>query len=218
MTSDRAPRNTLSRDRVVAGAIALADAEGLDALTIRTLAERLGVRPMALYHHIANKDELLDAIVDVVHGEVHLPTGDNWRDELAERSRSMRAVLGRHRWALGLMETRASPGPATIASHEAVLGVLFAAGFSTPATAHAYAVLDAFVYGFALQESMLDAVGLGTATDELLEQMDFSASPHMAAFAADHAAAPDYDFGDSFEVGLTIVLDGIAGLRRGDDR
>ena len=212
-TSPRAARNTISRDRVLAAAVALADTEGLSALTIRALATRLGVKPMALYHHVSSKDEILDAIVDAVYAEVYLPiAGQPWRTELAERCRSMRAALARHPWALALMETRTNPGIANLTNHEAVLDVLRTAGFTLPATAHAYAVIDAFVYGFALQEAMLDSIDLAGSTEAILAGMDFSSFPRMAEFATGHVLTEGYAFGDSFEVGLAIVLDGLAAL------
>lgn len=209
----RAPRHTITRERVITGALELADAEGLAALTIRALAGRLGVKPMAIYHHVAGKEEILDAIVDAVYAEIYLPaSGPPWREELAHRSRSMREALGRHPWALGLMETRRHPGPANLASHESVLEVLRSAGFTLVATAHAYAILDAFVYGFALQESMLSSIDLEGSTADLLAGIDFTGLPRMVEFATDHVLVEGYAFADSFEVGLALVLDGIAAL------
>lgn len=210
----RAPRNTLSRDRVVARAVALADRDGLGVLTIRNIAAECGVKPMAIYHHVANKEAILDAIVDAVFAEVSVPRADRpWREELAERSRSMRAALRRHPWALSLMEARRNPGPATLVGHEACLEVLRSAGFSLQATAHAYAVLDAFVYGFALQEAMLDQVGLADSAGELLEGMDLRGFPRMAEFATQHVLAEGYSFASSFEVGLELTLDALERLR-----
>lgn len=210
----RAPRNTLSRDLVVARAVALADRDGLGVLTIRNLAAECGVKPMAIYHHIANKEAILDAIVDAVFAEVYVPrTSRPWCDELAERSRSMRATLRRHPWALALMEARRNPGPATLLGHEACLEVLRSAGFSLQATAHAYAVLDAFVYGFALQEAMLDQVGLAESAAELVEGMNLAGFPRMAEFATQHVLAEGYSFASSFEVGLDLVLDALERLR-----
>ena len=210
----RAPRNSLTIDRVVAGAVELADAEGIDALTMRALATHLEVRPMAIYHYVANKDAILDAIVDAVFGEVYIPeaTGD-WRDELTTRSASMRAALGRHPWAVGLLETRPTPGIASLTNHNAVLDVLLTTGFSLPATAHAYAAIDAFVYGFALQEAMLNSVDLAGSAPELLAGMNLTDFPRITEFAMQHVMQPGYAFGNSFDAGLTMVLDGIAALR-----
>lgn len=210
----RAPRNSLNRDLVVARALDLADRRGLADLTIRALATECGVKPMAIYHHVANKEAILDAIVDVVFAEVYAPRpGRPWRDELAERSWSMRAALRRHPWALAVMESRRNPGPATLLGHEACLEVLRSAGFSLPATAHAYAVLDAFVYGFSLQEAMLDDVDLANSADQLVAAMDLSRFPRMAEFATQHVLTEGYAFADSFRVGLDLTLDGLERLR-----
>lgn len=196
------------------GALALADRDGLGALTIRALATHLGVRPMAIYHHVAGKDAILDALIDGIFGEISVPdAAGEWRVELASRARSMRDVLRRHPWATAIMETRTSPGPANLGAHEAVLELLARAGFSLAARAHAYAVIDAFVYGFALQEVMLSGVGLDDAPDELAAGMALGAFPRIAELAAVYIEQPDHEFGDSFEVGLEIVLDGIARLR-----
>lgn len=214
-TPSRAPRHTLSRERLVAAALDLADAEGISALTIRALAAGLGVKPMAIYHHVANKGEILDAIVDAVYAETYLPRPDApWREELAQRSRSVHEALNRHTWALGLMETRKAPGPANLASHEAVLEALLSAGFSLPATAHAYATLDAYVYGFCLQEVMLDSIDLAGSADELLAGMNLTGHPRMAQFATEQVMQPGYAFGNSFEVGLRLVLDGLEQLQQ----
>lgn len=142
--ASRAPRHTLSRERVITGALDLADRDG---------ARR--------------------------------PHDSRARDALA-----------RHRWAVSLLETRATPGPANLANHEAVL-----------------AVLDAFVYGFALQEAMLADVGLDEAPAELAEQMPLTAYPHIGELAALYVTQPDHRLGDTFEIGLELVLDGIARLR-----
>jgi AcrR family transcriptional regulator len=211
--SDRAPRNTLTRDRVLAGAFELADAKGLEALTIRALAAHLGVRPMSIYHYVATKDALLDALVDGVFETIARPSSSgDWRDELADRARSVRAAMAAHPWALSVMETRAHPGLANLAGHEAVLAVLREAGFSVEAAGHAFAVLDAFVYGFALQDAMLRQVGLDTDAAELRDGMPLEGFPHIAE-QAERYVTDAYPIADSFEVGLGIVLDGIAKLR-----
>jgi AcrR family transcriptional regulator len=133
-----------------------ADRAGIGALTIRSLARELGVKPMSLYHHVAGKGEILDGIVDLVFSEIDLPApGGDWQAEMRRRAASARRALGRHRWAIGLLESRANPGPATLRHHDATIGTLRAAGFSVAATAHAYALLDSYVYGFALQEASL---------------------------------------------------------------
>lgn len=210
----RAPRNTLSRERVLAAALELADELGVEALTIRRLAAHLEVRPMSLYHYVATKEELLDALVDSVFAEIHRPDPTRpWREQLELRTRSSREVFARHRWAPMIMETRRHPGPETLAGHEAVLDVLRSNGFSVEAAGHAYAVLDAFSYGFAVQESMLATVGLEDSAPELVAGMDFTAAPRIAELAAVHLNATTNPLDESFEIGLTIALDGIARLQ-----
>src|SRR5690349_21155609 len=141
-TADRAPRVPLTRDRVLHAAVAFADDSGLDALSMRKLGEAVGVEAMSLYTHVANKDDLLDGMIDVVFGEVELPSGaDHWKAAMRQRAISVRRVLSRHRWAIGLMESRSNPGPATLRHHDAVIGCLRAAGFSVALTAHAYSAL-----------------------------------------------------------------------------
>src|SRR4051812_22474259 len=164
--SDGPGRTPLTRERVLGCAVAIADEQGLGALTMRSLAQALAVKPMSLYHHVANKEAILDGIVDVVFAEMELPTaGVDWRAELTRRAASARAVLRRHPWAVALMESRATPGPATLRHHEAVLATLRAAGFSVEMTGHAYALLDAFVYGFAVQEAALPITGTDDAAE-----------------------------------------------------
>ncbi len=207
---DRAP---LSRERVLAGAVAVADAGGIAGLTIRSLAQELGVKPMSVYHHVANKDEILDGIVDIVFSEFELPSADgDWRAELSRRAHSARRVLRGHPWAIGLLETRTSPGPATLRHHDAVLGTLRAAGFTVELTAHAYALMDSYVYGFALQEATLpfndqSVAEVAAPMMELFESGDY---PHMLELITEHAMKPGYDFADEFDFGLELVLDGLS--------
>ena len=214
MPSARPP---LSRAGVVAEAIALADEQGLAALSMRALAGRLGVEAMSLYHHVTGKEALLDAMVDAVFGELHLPVvGGDWRAQLRERSVSGRSALLRHRWAVGLMDSRRTPGPENLAHHDAVLGCLAAQGFSLAAAGTAFALLDAHLYGFMQREVNLpfegeaDLAGLGA---ELLGPEVRAAYPHFTAFAVGRALQPGYSLGNEFEVTLDLVLGALAGLR-----
>jgi AcrR family transcriptional regulator len=126
-----AKRVPLSRDRVLRAAVTIADATGIGSLTMRSLAQELGVKPMALYYHVANKEEILDGIVDLVFSEIELPTANgDWRAEIVRRANSARQVLRHHPWAIGLMESRKTPGSATLRHHDATIGTLRAAGFS----------------------------------------------------------------------------------------
>ncbi len=210
-------RPGLNRDRVVAEAVALADEQGLAALSMRALAARLGVEAMSLYHHVAGKEVLLDAMVDTVFGELHLPVvGGPWRVEMRERSVSGRAVLTRHRWAIGLMDSRRTPGPATLAHHDAVLGCLMSQGFSLKATGMAAALLDAHLYGFMLQELALpfqSSDELAAIGAEILGPDVRAAYPHFTAFAEGRALQPGYAFGNEFETTLDLVLGALEGLR-----
>src|SRR5205809_6978122 len=119
------PRIPLSRQRVLRAAVALADRGGVGSLSMRRLAQELGVEAMSLYHHVANKDDILDGIVDVVFSEIDLPPGDaDWRAAMRQRAVSARQALRRHPWAAALMESRSTPGPANLRHHDAVLGIL----------------------------------------------------------------------------------------------
>jgi AcrR family transcriptional regulator len=214
---DRAP---LSRERVLNGAVAVADSGGIAGLTIRSLAKKLGVKPMSVYHHVANKSEILDGIVDIVFGEIELPSADgNWRAEISRRAHSARLVLRRHPWAIGLLESRTSPGPATLRHHDAVLGALRAAGFSVELTAHAYALLDSYVYGFALQEATLpfDDSSVEEVAAPMMAAFESGSYPHLLELVTEHALEPGYDFADEFEFGLGLVLDGLAERLRAAD-
>jgi AcrR family transcriptional regulator len=141
---------------VLRSAVAFADRSGIASLSMRKLGEALGVEAMSLYNHVANKDELLDGMVDLVFGEIDLPEpGTGWRTAMRRRAVSTRRALTRHPWAIALMESRTSPGPATLRHHDAAIGTLREAGFSIGMAAHAFSVLDSYTYGFTLQESSL---------------------------------------------------------------
>ncbi len=207
------PRTQLSRERVLRAAVAVADSRGLGSLTIRLLAQELGAKPMSIYHHVANKEEILDGIVDIVFSEMDSPAvGGDWRYEMTRRARSARRVLRRHPWAIPLLESRTSPGPATLAHHDAVLGTLRAAGFSREMTAHAYALLDAFIYGYALQEASLPFEGpdgVSEVAAPIMELMSTGEYPHMVEMATSYYLQTGYDFGNEFDFGLGLILDAL---------
>jgi len=209
-------RQPLSRERVLRAALAVADRNGIAGLTIRSLAAELGAKPMSVYHHVANKDEILDGIVDLVFDEIHLPTpGQDWRTEIRQRAEAARRVLGRHRWAIGLLESRATPGPANLRHHEAVLAALRAAGFTVELSAHAYALLDSYVYGFALQEASLpfDDTNVTEVAGPIMDTFLVGKHPHMAELAAELVLQPGYSFANEFSFGLDLILDGLERLR-----
>lgn len=207
-------RTRLSRERVLAGAVAFADERGIESLTMRKLGEALGVEAMSLYNHVANKDELLDGMVDIVFSEVGLPSGGvDWKTAMRRRAVSARQVLSRHRWAIGLMESRTSPGPATLRHHDAVIGCLRGAGFSVAMAAHAFSLLDSYVYGFALQEATLPfdtAEQTAEVAEMILSSLQPGEYPHLTELAVEHVLKPGYDYGNEFEFGLDLILDGLA--------
>ena len=212
------PRSRLSRERVLRTAIAHADAGGLDALSMRKLAEELYVAPMALYRHVANKDDLIDGMVDVVFSEVGLPsTAPDWRTAMRQRAISLRDVLARHRWAIGLMESRRYPGPANLRHHDAVIGSLRAGGFDMALVAHAYSVLDGYIYGFALTKMNLpfeSGDDVAQIAETMLEPFPVNEYPNLVAFLTEHVMKPGYDYGDEFEYGLELILDGLESARQ----
>ncbi|MCP3853363.1 MAG: TetR/AcrR family transcriptional regulator [Actinomycetia bacterium] len=204
---------TLSPELVLEGALTLADEIGIEAFTIRRLAATIDAKPMSIYHHLPSKEAIIDGMVDLVFAEIELPPDDtDWKTAMGVRARSARAVLARHQWAAPLMESRTNPGPATLGHHDAVLGCLRRGGLSVEMTAHAYAVIDAFIYGFALQEASLPA----TSGDEMAELVDTVAAgapmenyPHMMELVAQHVMKPGYDFGKEFDFGLDLILNGL---------
>jgi AcrR family transcriptional regulator len=205
-------RPRLSRERVLQAAIAHADASGLEALTMRQLAEELEVAPMALYRHVANKDDLVDAMVDVVFTEIGVPSGgDDWKTSMRRRAVAVRDALSRHGWAIGLMESRRRPGPANLRHHDAVIGRLRAAGFTIEMAAHAYSLLDSYIYGFALTKLNLpfDSSDAGEVSESMLQPYPTNEYPNLVEFLTEHVLRPGYDYAGEFEYGLEILLDGL---------
>ncbi|MEO5834454.1 MAG: TetR/AcrR family transcriptional regulator [Nakamurella sp.] len=209
------PRVPLSRDRVLRAAMAVADEGGIAALTIRTLASALGVKPMSVYYYVQNKDEILDGIVDLVFSQIELPViGRDWQPEMRRRAQSARLVLNDHTWAIALLQSRLNPGPATLRHHDAFIGTLRAAGFSVELTAHAFALIDSYVYGFALSDAALPIHGPDSVADTAASMMasyfDAEEYPHLLEFTVQHVLRPDYEFTAEFDYGLDLILDGLA--------
>src|SRR5215213_6117979 len=219
-----APRAPLSRERVLQVAVGLAAREGIESLSMRKLANELGAGAMSLYHYVPNKERLLDGMVDIVFGEIELPPPDvHWKTALRRRAIATREVLNRHRWAVGLMESRATPGPASFRVHNAVLGYLREGGFSVEMTIQAYSVLDAYIYGFALQEKTVpfeSAEGAAAVAERQVREFEARAEdqqlaalaeefPYLAEVVAGHVAEFGYDFAAAFEYGLDLILDAL---------
>lgn len=217
----RSTRTKLSRALVLTTGVSLADRDGLENLTIRSLATELGAKPMSLYRHVDSKEALLDGMVDQVIMEME-PAGAEleWREAIRRRCESARAALVRHPWAIPLMESRSNPGPELLRHHEATLAALTRGGLPLPMIAHAYALLDSFVYGFAMQEAYLSAESgedhehaeeVAEGLEAMLDPQEF---PNLLRFASEHAMQPGYSFGASFDVGIDLILDGIERLAK----
>jgi AcrR family transcriptional regulator len=209
-------RTPLKRERVMRAALVLADTSGIDSLTMRNLGRELGVEAMSVYNHVANKDDVLDGIVDLVFSEIDLPSeGAEWKPAMRKRAISAHEALLRHPWATSLMQSRTKPGPATLRHHDTVLGTLREAGFTVVMAAHAVSVIDGYVYGFALQQinvplqtpEQVAEVGVG-----ILRQLA-GAYPHLAEMITEHAMKPGYDYAEEFEFGLDLILDGLEEAR-----
>lgn len=209
----RAPRPPLTRERALATAVALADAEGLGSLTMRRLARELGIEAMSLYHHVANKDEILDAMMDMVFAEIELPpAGADWKAAMRERASSARAAMTRHPWAIGIMGSRSAAGPATLRHHDAVLGACRAAGFSIQMAAHAFSLIDSYVYGFVLQEVNLpfdDDSNLAEVVDEMMLPFSADDYPNLVELTSEVILQPGYSYGNEFALGLERILDSL---------
>jgi AcrR family transcriptional regulator len=195
---------------VVAEAIRIADREGVEGLSMRRLAAELGAGAMSLYYYVANKDELLDAMVDVVFGEIELPApGPDWQAAIRGKAISARKVLARHRWAIGLMESRTTPGPANLRHREAVTACLRTAGFSVVDATHANWLIDSYIYGHALQEASVPFDGAAELADltqdVFLPQLPPEQFPYLNESAA-ALLAEGYDPAQEFEFGLDLLL------------
>jgi AcrR family transcriptional regulator len=180
---------------------------------MRKLAEAVGLQAMSLYNHVANKEDLLDGMIDVVFSEIELPSGtDSWKTAMRQRAISVRTVLSRHRWAIGLMESRTSPGPATLRHHDAVIGRLREAGFSLELTAHAYSAMDSYIYGFALAERELPfdtPEELAALAPVMLAQFPSGEYPYLAELTFKHIMKAGYDYANEYEFGLDLILDAL---------
>ncbi|HEX8648951.1 MAG TPA: TetR/AcrR family transcriptional regulator [Thermoleophilaceae bacterium] len=211
-------RTPLSRDRVLRAATALADERGVAELTMRKLAKELRVEAMSLYNHVANKDDLLDGMIDLVFSEIEAPAaGGDWRAELRKRAISTRQALLRHPWAVGEMEGRTNHGPSNLKVHDAVLGCLRAAGFSIEMTVHAMSVQDAYIYGFALQQTDMSSETpedfAAEAQRQMVEYADALADyPHLVEVVGGYVAKAGYDYEAEFLFGLDVILDGLERL------
>jgi AcrR family transcriptional regulator len=210
------PRTPLNRERVLRAAIALADTSGIDSLSMRNLGQKLQVEAMSLYNHVANKDDILDGIVDMVFSEIELPADRaEWKSAMRRRAISAHKALLRHPWAPSLMQSRTKPGPATLRHHDSVLGSLRKAGFTLVMAAHAFSAIDGYIYGFALQQINLPLQSkeqVAEVGDNILRQLA-GEYPYLTEMITEHAMKPGYDYAEEFQFGLDLILDGLERLR-----
>ena len=201
-------RPNVSREQVLDAALELADEGGLAAVTMASVGARLGVEAMSLYRHIGNKEEMLDGLVDRVFAEIEVPAdARDWRDALRRRAVSAYAALRRHQWAIGLMESRSQPGPATLGHHDAMVAILLRAGFDGGLVVRVYNLLDSYIYGFALQEATLPFSSpeeMASMSEQMLAAVA-DAYPHLATVQRALVGA-GFDYADEFEAGLDIIL------------
>jgi AcrR family transcriptional regulator len=211
--ANRAPVN---RDRTLAAALAVADSEGIQAVTMRRLARELGIEAASLYHHVEGKDQILDGLVDVVAAEIELPVSSaDWRQTVSQRAHHTRTVLRRHPWAVSLMASRTSPGPATLRLLETGIRCFREGGFSVVLAAHAISTVDSYVHGFVLQEVNLpfrDESELAAMTAAIMDSFPASEFPYLFELTVEHVLQPGYDYGQEFDSGLSLVLNGVATL------
>jgi AcrR family transcriptional regulator len=211
--ANKAPLNL---QRTLQVALVIADDEGLDAVTMRRLARELGVEAASLYHHVNGKSQILDALVDLVAAEIEAPIpSDDWRTAITQRAHNTRAGLRRHPWAVSLMASRTTPGPATLGLLETGIRCFREGGFSVRQAAHAISVIDSYVHGFVLQEVNLpfrDESELAAMTGAIMETFPASEFPYLFELTVQHVLQPGYDYGKEFDTGLEVVLDGVAEL------
>jgi len=221
MTSQPKPndeaRAPLSRARVLEAAIGLADESGIASLTMRKLAQELGVEAMTLYYYVSNKDEILDGMVDIVVGEIELPSlAADWKAAIRRTAISAHAVLIRHPWAASLMLSSAGVSDARLRYMNSILGSLRLSGFSAEMTDHAYHALESHIIGFTLW-----VVGMDLGSDEdlallatnFLRDLPRDRLPHLAEHVEQHLKPRNPDDEGSFAFGLDLILDGLERIR-----
>jgi len=204
-------RRELTESTILDAALSLAGEIGIEAFTIRGLADKLGAAPMSIYYYFKSKEAIIDGMVERVFGEIELPPEEQeWKEAARIRCDSFREVLNRHPWAAPLMESRRNPGPVSLKHHDAVIGCFSLGGFSLELAAKAVALTDAFVYGFALQEASLPGGG-GKEMKEMgasLMEDAFLPYPHLMKMTG-YALSSSYRFADLFDFGLNLILEGL---------
>jgi AcrR family transcriptional regulator len=207
------PRAPLTRERVLLAAIALADERGIESLSMRELGRSLEVEAMSLYNHVANKDDILDGMVDLVVSEIDLPSDAvDWKEAMRRRATSAQSIFSRHPWVSGLIDSRESSGPARLRYFDWVVGTLRRAGFTLEMAARAFSVLDSYIYGFGRQQLNMSA-GPDIKPDEMgesfLRALPANEYPYLREMVVDYAMNSIYDASADFEFGLNLILDGL---------
>ena len=211
----QAERVPLDRERVLWAALDLADARGLETLSMRNLGQSLGVEAMSLYNHVAHKEDLLDGMVELVVAEIALPRLDvEWRVAMRERAQSAHAALIRHPWATMLFVSRLNIGPNMLRYVDASMGVLLRAGFPYALADHAWSAIDAYLYGFAIQKRNfpLEPAEYATAAQHFLPMIPPNRFPHLHGMSLE-VIAGRHDGVHELEFGLEVLLDGLERLR-----
>lgn len=204
-------RTALSKERIVAAAAAVADRGGIGAVSMRSVATELGVEAMSLYHHVANKNALMDSLADWAFEQISAPgVDDPWRTAMANRAQSARSVLVQHPWALGMIEARPRPGTPLLRNFDRVFGCLLNSGFSASLATHLFSAVDAYVYGFALTESTLPFAPGEGAENSFAEDVAPSPDeyPYLVRALGELMHHATFSFADEFTVGLDVILDG----------
>jgi AcrR family transcriptional regulator len=210
-----APRVPLSRERVLRAAVKRADAGGIESLSMRKLAQQLGVEAMSLYYHVANKDDLLAGMVDLVVREMALPSeGTDWKAALRQTAISAHDTFVRHRWACSLMMS-VRDGTARLRWMDAVLRCLREAGFSAELAHHAYHALDSHIMGFTLWQLSFPfaAEQLADVAAAFLRELPIDEYPYLAEHVEWHLTASTDDDEGEFAFGLDLILDGLERIR-----
>lgn len=208
----------LNRERILRAAVAVADTGGFDSLSMRNLAQEMGTAPMSLYRHVANKEDLLDGMIDLVFGEVVFTADGDWLNAMRQRAIAMRDALLRHPWAIGEMESRRRAGPENLRYHNDTMACLREdAGFSFPMAVHAFSVMDSYIYGYAELEKALPSdipTEAEVRRDAVLDSNpEYDEKyPYLAQIPIELRKI-DYDYSREFEFGLDLILDGIERMR-----
>ena len=214
--SIKEPRTPLSKERVFLTAVQIADEGGLTAVTMRKIAKKLGVEAMSLYHHAANKDEILDGMVNVIFSEIDFASSEtSWKTKMRKHAVSAREMLMRHTWALSLIDSWTRPGSTMLKHGELVIESLREAGFSIAIATHILFTLDSYIYGFVLQgqnlpfDSPEELAELATT----LQRIPDDEYPYTTEMIVDWAQDPGFSFANEFEFGLDLILDGFERIR-----